>query len=286
MSIDARRRLAAAAFVALLLLSVFWPEPVVDVNRLCCHALLGVDDLSFLGREAPSWDVAFWCLAGLFALALMHPTSEPRDYRVKLRGGQALMPVPLVLSFFVSAIVVALVWHYADAPITAWAERIQSDTIQDWIRIANRLGGGMNPAMVVVFFYLAGVAYDSPRWRQTALQMTLAGAGAGLLAQIIKYAVGRARPELWLGPFQHARASATSFPSGHTVGAFALAGILLFTSPSRALRIAAVIVAAAVGLSRILAFRHWTSDVVASAAVGLIVAWTVSQLTKKPQELG
>src|SRR5947207_11057367 len=80
MSIDAKRRLAAAAFVALLLLSVFWPEPIVDVNRLCCHALLGVDDLSFLGREAPSWDVAFWCLAGLFALALMHPTGERRDY--------------------------------------------------------------------------------------------------------------------------------------------------------------------------------------------------------------
>src|SRR5207237_1211765 len=74
------RPLAAASFIALLVLSVFWPEPVVDVNRLCCHALLGVDDLSFLGREAPSWDVAFWCLAGLFALALMHPTGEKRDY--------------------------------------------------------------------------------------------------------------------------------------------------------------------------------------------------------------
>jgi membrane-associated phospholipid phosphatase len=282
MSTDAKRRLAAAAFVALLLLSVFWPEPVVDVNRLCCHALLGIDDLSFLGREAPSWDVAFWCLAGLFALALMHPTGEKRDYslpRVRVSFAPLLALIP-------AAIVVAIVWRYADAPITAWAERIQSDTIQDWIRIANRLGGGMNPAMVVLFFYFAGVAYRSARWRQTALQMTLAGAGAGLLAQIIKYAAGRARPELWLGPFQHARASATSFPSGHTVGAFALAGILLFTSPSRALRIAAVIVAAAVGLSRILAFRHWTSDVVASAAVGLIVAWTVSQLTKEPQELG
>jgi len=60
---------------------------------------------------------------------------------------------------------------------------------------------------------------------------------------------------------------------------------LLFTSPSRALRIAAVLIAAAVGLSRILAFRHWTSDVVASAAVGLLVAWSVSQLTKEAQPL-
>lgn len=277
MSIDGKRRLAAAAFIALLLLSVFWPEPVVDINRLCCHAALGVDDLSFLGREAPSWDVVFWCLAGLFALALLQPAGEARDYslpRVRLSWKPLLGVIP-------AAIVVAVVWRYADAPVTAWAERIQSDTIQDWIRITNRLGGGMNPAMIVVFFYLAGVAYRRPQWKQYALSMTLAGAGAGLLAQIIKYTAGRTRPELWLGPFQHARASATSFPSGHTAGAFALAGVLLLLSPSRALRIAAVLIAAAVGLSRILAFRHWTSDVVASAAVGLIVAWTVSQLTKE-----
>jgi len=284
MSIDGKRRLAAAAFLALLLLSVFWPEPVVDVNRLCCNAALGVDDLSFLGREAPRWDVVFWCLAGLFALALMHPTGEPRDYSLpRLRG--SLSPVPIVIAFVAAVIVVAIVWRVADAPVTAWAERIQSDTVQDWIRLTNRLGGGMNPAMVIVFFYLAGVAYHCPRWKQYALSMTLAGAGAGVLAQIIKYAVGRTRPELWLGPFQHARASATSFPSGHTVGAFALAGVLLFTSPSRALRIVAVLIAAAVGLSRILAFRHWTSDVVASAAVGLLVAWSVSQLTKEAQPL-
>src|SRR5881227_3462227 len=116
MSIDGKRRLAAAAFVALLLLSVFWPEPVVDVNRLCCHAPLGVDDLSFLGREAPSWDVAFWCLAGLFALALVHPTSEKRDYslpRVRVSFAPLLTSIP-------AAFVVALVWRYADAPITAW----------------------------------------------------------------------------------------------------------------------------------------------------------------------
>jgi membrane-associated phospholipid phosphatase len=285
MSIDAKRRLAAAAFVALLVLSVFWPEPVVDVNRLCCNAPLGVDDLSFLGREAPRWDVVFWCLAGLFALALLHPTGEKRDYSVTLRGGQALMPVPLVVVSVASIVLVAVIWRFADAPVTAWAERIQSDSVQDWIRITNRLGGGMNPAMVVLFFYLAGVAYGCRRWKRYALAMTLAGAGGGLLAQIIKYAVGRSRPELWLGPFHHARAAATSFPSGHTVGAFALAGVLLFTSPSRTLRIVAIAIAAGVGLSRILAFRHWTSDVVASAAVGLIVAWSVSQLTREPPSL-
>src|SRR5438046_10245866 len=107
--------------------------------------------------------------------------------------------------------------------------------------------------------------------------MTIAGLGAGLLGQLVKLIVGRTRPEVWLGPFHHARAAASSFPSGHTVGAFALAGVLLFLSPSMTMRIAAVILAAGVGVSRVLAFRHWPSDVTASAAAGLIVAWIVTR---------
>ena len=277
MSTDAKRRLASAAFVALLLLALFWPEPVVDANRLCCHAPLAVDDLSFLGREAPSWDVAFWCLAGLLALALLQPSG---DYSLPRPRG-TIAPLPLVVAFIGGAIVVAIVWRFADAPVTAWAEHIQSEPLQDWVRIANRLGGGMNPAMIIVFFYLAGAAYGVPRWKEHAVSMTLAGLGGGAVAQVVKYAVGRTRPEVWLGPFQHARASATSFPSGHTVAAFALAGVLVLQARSRALRVVAALLAIAIGVSRILAFRHWTSDVVASATLGLIAAWAVSQLTKE-----
>src|ERR1051325_5729924 len=172
MSIDAKRRNAAAAFVALLILSVWWPSPVVSINRLCCNATLGVDELSFLGREAPSWDVAFWCLAGFLLIALL-----------------------------VGAALVAAIWLFADAAITSWAERIQSDTIEDAIRITNRLGGGMNPALLVFFFLVAGVVYRHRRWTSYAVAMALAGLGAGLLAQIVKALVGRTRPELWLGPF-------------------------------------------------------------------------------------
>jgi len=291
MSIDAERRLAAAAFLALLVLSVFWPSPVVAVNQLCCHASLGVDDLSFLGREAPRWDVVFWCLAGLLALVILRPGNyDRRDFaepwrmlrRLRLKSGIA--PVALLIA---SAIAVALIWRFADAPVNAWAERVQSDSTQDAIRYANRFGGGMNPPMVILFFYFAGVAYRCRRWLRYALAMTLAGAAAGLLAQVVKFTVGRTRPEVWLGPFQHVRSAASSFPSGHTVGAFALAGVLMFLSPSRRMRGVAFLLAVAVGLSRVLAFRHWTSDVAASAAAGMVVAWiicgSVSQLTKNEE---
>lgn len=277
MSIDAKRRLAAAAFIVLLALSVFWPVPAIEINQLCCHARLSIDNLSFLGREAPAWDVAFWCIAGLFLLAMLHPTGDfkPSDFReiwtllrairIRLRKSDALIVV-------VSAALVAIVWRFADAPITAWAERIQTSNVEDTIRIANRFGGGMNPAMVVVFFLVAGVVYRTRRWIAYGVAMALAGAAAGVSVQIVKYTAGRTRPELWLGPFHHARAAATSFPSGHTVGAFALAGVLMIASPSRTMRVIAFLLALAVAVSRVLAFRHWTSDVLASAAIGMILA--------------
>jgi len=256
MSIDAKRRLAAAAFVALLAFSVFWPAPAIDINQLCCHAHLAVDDLSFLGREAPAWDIAFWCISGLFLLALLHPSNAykksdfaeiwqlVRATRIRLRKTDAMAVI-------FAAILVAIVWRFADAPITAWAERVQSANVQDTIRIANRFGGGMNPAMVVVFFLVAGVVYRTRRWIAYGVAMALAGAAAGVSVQIV---------------------AATSFPSGHTVGAFALAGVLMLASPSRTMRVIAFLLALSVAVSRVMAFRHWTSDVLASAAIGMILA--------------
>jgi membrane-associated phospholipid phosphatase len=277
---DRRRRLAAAAFVSLLLLSVYWPSPVVSTNQLCCNALLGIDDLSFLGREAPSWDLVFWWIGGLLLLAILqsgtwsrHDFVEPlrrlRQLRLALRPRYAIFAIG-------AALLVALIWRFADAPLTAFAEAVQSDDVEAWIRIVNRLGGGMNPALIVIFFFVAGVVYRWARWVRYAVAMAVAGAAAGILGLIVKFAVGRTRPELWLGPFQHARSSATSFPSGHTVGAFALAGVLLFASRNLPLRATAVALAFAVGFARVLAFRHWTSDVTASACIGLIVAAIVT----------
>jgi membrane-associated phospholipid phosphatase len=193
---------------------------------------------------------------------------EIRDVRVS--GG-----IGIAVAALAGAALVAFIWFSVDGPVTAWAERINSEELESWIRIANRFGGGMNPVMVIAFFLLAGMAYANRRWIRHAVQMAIAGAAAGILVQILKLVVGRTRPELWLGPFHHARASASSFPSGHTVGAFALAGVLILGAESRTLRGIAALLAFAVALSRVLAFRHWTSDVAASAAIGLLVAATL-----------
>jgi len=282
MSIADKQRYAAAAFLTLLLLSVFWPSPVVSMNELWLDEDLAVDQLSFLGREAPSWDVVFWCLAGTLLLVILQSAEPHADAGEPMRQVRAIrfdrsLWLRDAIRLAVGVVVTAAVWLFLDRPMVAWAERIQSELTEDVVRILNRLGGGMNPVMIVVFLLVAGVAYAQRRWVSYAIAMALAGLGAGIAAQIIKQLVGRARPELWLGPVHYAPGSSTSFPSGHTVGAFALAGVLMFGSRSLPIRVLAFVLASGVGLSRILAFRHWTSDVVASAVIGLVTAWAMTE---------
>jgi len=271
-----RRRVAAFGFVGLLILSVFWPSPVVSANRLCCDASLPVDELSFLGREAPAWDAIFWCVAGLFAIAIVQSGAPSLDDLREFRAMRLSLPPAFIATAITALAVTFGIARLADANVTAWAEGMQSERTEDFVRILNRLGGGMNPGLVVLFFLIAGVAYRHRLWVGYAIAMALSGLGAGIAAQLVKFATLRGRPELWLGPFQHARSSASSFPSGHTVGAFALAGVLLFGSRSLPLRVIAFLLAAAIGVSRIFAFRHWASDVFASAAAGLLVSWIVT----------
>lgn len=288
MSIESKRRYAAAAFVTLLILSVFWPSPIVSINRLWLGEKLAVDELSFLGRQAPSWDVVFWCIAGLLLLLILQ-TAEGRDWREPLRQVRVLR-IDLALwrraliGIAAGLVVTALVFLVLDRPALAWAEGIQSETTESVIRIVNRLGGGMNPVLIVVFFLVAGVAYVERRWVSYAVAMGIAGLAAGTIAQVVKLLVGRARPELWLGPAHYAPGSSTSFPSGHTVGAFALAGVLVFASRNLPLRVIAFVLAAAVGLSRVMAFRHWLSDVTASAVIGLVAAWCVTKALARAAE--
>ena len=269
MSIEDKRRYASAAFVTLLILSVFWPSPIVSSNRLWFGQDLTIDELSFLGREAPAWDVVFWCIAGLLAIAIVQ-SGELGEFQRPAWEGLNRLPVWSVL---VSVAAIALTWFLLDQPALAFAERIQTDTTRSIVRILNRLGGGMNPPMIVIFFALAGAAYKRPDWVRHGVAMAIAALSAGAVAHLLKFVIGRTRPELWLGPFHYARGSANSFPSGHTVGAFAIAGVLLFSAKSRTLRFVAILLASAVGVSRILAFRHWTSDVVGSALLGLAAAW-------------
>ncbi len=63
-----------------------------------------------------------------------------------------------------------------------------------------------------------------------------------------------------------------AFPSGHTITAFAVAGVLALSTPRIGPRIVLLCGAALVGMSRIAVGVHWPMDVLGGAALGWIAA--------------
>jgi undecaprenyl-diphosphatase len=282
--------IAAAAFAALLALSVTWPAPVIAVNRALFDVPLDVSEVSFLGREAPRWDVVYWWIAGLALLVLLRGrvgrlreswplfADDLRALGKRLTAGGRRRRIALLLLMLVAGCaIVVLNYRLLDMKAIAIATGWRADLLRDWIRLSNRLGGGANPPMIVLFFVVAGLALGRRDWWRLGSAMALAGIVAGAISSLMKKLVERARPDTWLGHDVFRWEGETSFPSGHTIGAFAMMVVILAGSRSRALRAAAVVIALSVAAARVLAFRHWPSDVLMSATLGSVVGYFVGE---------
>jgi undecaprenyl-diphosphatase len=146
--------------------------------------------------------------------------------------------------------------------------------IRVWMLCATRAGDGW-------LWYGMGLAIalfgGDGRFPAIATAALAAALGIGLFLKL-KTATGRQRPcafapHCWatlLPPDQF------SFPSGHTITAFAVALSLGHFYPG--LRLGLLFCAASVALSRILLGMHFLSDVIAGAAIGAVLAFGTTQL--------
>jgi membrane-associated phospholipid phosphatase len=99
---------------------------------------------------------------------------------------------------------------------------------------------------------------------------------SGLVADILKFILGRARPKLLLQqgiygfePFQgHFEHAWTSFPSGHSATALSVALTLSLLQPR--FRLAFMAGAILVVASRVILCQHYLSDVIAGSMLGFI----------------
>jgi hypothetical protein len=110
----------------------------------------------------------------------------------------------------------------------------------------------------------------------------------GALTSIFKVGFGRARPDSGFEKDHFTpvtfELSQLSFPSGHTSTVFALATTLSLELGDEAPWVpwVAYPVAAWTGVGRILDQRHWLTDVVAGAAVGIFSARVINRLHREP----
>ena len=146
--------------------------------------------------------------------------------------------------------------------------------VRFWALAATRAGDGWLwyalGALVLVFG-------GQDRFRATACA-ALAAASGVLLFQSVKQATGRRRPQC----FQpHCWATLLppdrfSFPSGHTITAFAVVVSMMHFYPG--LIALLLFFAISIAASRILLGMHFLSDVLAGAAIGIAIAYIWVQL--------
>ena len=119
------------------------------------------------------------------------------------------------------------------------------------------------------------------QWAWILIFAFLAVLLSGLLVDLIKVAVGRARPKLLdlVGFYGflpvNFRADYQSFPSGHAATAASVALVLAYLRPE--LRWLALAYALPIAASRVIVNAHFLGDVVGGAALGLFVTWALRE---------
>lgn len=118
-------------------------------------------------------------------------------------------------------------------------------------------------------------------WMQANLFVFSAVAVGGILTNIIKIIVGRARPKHLLNDGIYAFEPLTtdgswhSFPSGHTNTAIGAALALAMLFPR--LRWPLLIMGAVIAASRMVVTAHYPADVLGGAALALLTCWGLGQ---------
>jgi membrane-associated phospholipid phosphatase len=117
-------------------------------------------------------------------------------------------------------------------------------------------------------FYFIGRATDNDRARETGLLSAEAFIDSGIVAQVLKYATNRPRPN-----FDNGRGTffkgGVSFPSGHATSAWSVATVIAYEYWDHpAIRYGAFAAAAVVAMSRYSGRNHFLSDVLVGSGIG------------------
>ena len=163
----------------------------------------------------------------------------------------------------------ALAVHPIDDNIMrAWGG---NQTMQNWFKLGKYLGQSYVLIPTAATIYIVGRAKDAPKVSHVGMDLIESLLVSEAIVQTLKYTTRRERPD---------NSGKTSFPSGHAADTFAFA-----TALERHLgwkgAVPAYLFSSYVAISRIPDNRHWMSDVVFGASVGIIAGRTCTRHGKE-----
>lgn len=168
-----------------------------------------------------------------------------------------------------------------DHPLLRMMLRLRSPALDELATDYTNIGGVVIMPILAAAT-MAALALIRRSWTPVIL-ITAAGAGSLLMTIAGKQLLGRARPSLAdaVPPYEHS----ASFPSGHTLNATVIAGVVAYLLVLRQHRrfsrvltvLAATLFAFTIGVSRVFLGHHWFTDVLAAWALG--AGWLAAVIT-------
>ncbi len=136
--------------------------------------------------------------------------------------------------------------------------------------------------------YFAGLITKNEKLRRTGVLLISSATSAGLLQQVLKSVVGRARPLANLGkdtfdPFNSSR-NFHSFPSGHALLAFTNAYAIGKQFKNPWVKAGIYTLGAIPGISRVWDGQHWLSDMVFAFAISIATVESIDRYLDKKYE--
>jgi membrane-associated phospholipid phosphatase len=160
-----------------------------------------------------------------------------------------------------------------DQHIHTWSPSWKMLPLDMYIGIVNPIGYGVTLLLVCLALSGMGWCAKRPRLCEAAWFASWTFVIAGVVEFSLKHLVGRPRPDaaamsmLPIGPSY--TPNFDSFPSGHATSVFAVACAFAYFYPR--LRWPLYLLALSIALGRLYLDRHYVSDVLAGALIGMVV---------------
>ncbi len=188
-----------------------------------------------------------------------------------------------ILLFFIGGL--ALIQWLSPGHDILFFNDLRAEPLNSFFRFCTHLGEAWS-------FVALGLAAFFVRYRFVVI-IALTGILVMPVSYVLKDQIGHDRPITWfeqqamldqlvLVPAVELASGRTSFPSGHTMAAFALFSVVTMMLPRRLawMGLLTAYTAVLVAISRIFLVQHFLVDVLAGAAVGIAVAGVVFQINR------
>ena len=208
----------------------------------------------------------------------MVTTEDQRAGRLRMYLSLVCCGAALVLTF--------LRFIEFDAPLTRYVRSLNDFYIDNlhnpWLRwlsdSGDQLGRGESLLLVSAVLLAVGYVLQRASLKRAGWGTLFAHAVAGGVNTAIKHLVGRGRPKfMHTDHFEFVPFGGKgwdSFPSGHSMAAFAIATVLAVRFPKA--RWLMIVTALAVSASRLFRASHFLSDIIAGAIFGVLIGMVVA----------